>query len=133
MPPLLLSYANWRGRTVRQIREEAALYDALETYVDRNHATLHGLRPRELHDKLRALVNAEQSAGRLTLSKEYPTPIGWQIKNLPHKIGFPLLGLLLSPLLLVAAPFYLFALRQIGENRSRGLSRCGSETLVRTF
>jgi hypothetical protein len=111
--PAIAVYVNWRGRTVRQIREEAALYDVLENYVDRNHATLHGLRPREVHDKLRALVNAEQSAGRLTLSKEGPTPIGWQIKNLLHMIGFPLLGLLLSPVLLVAAPFYIFALRRL--------------------
>jgi hypothetical protein len=110
--PAIAVYVNWRGRTVRQIREEAALYDALENYVERNHATLHGLRPREIHDKLRAFVNAEQSAGRVTLSKEGPTPIGWQIKNLLHMIGFPLLGLLLSPLLLVATPFYLFALRR---------------------
>ena len=53
--PAIAVYVNWRGRTVRQIREEAALYDALENYVERNHATLHGLRPREIHDKLRSL------------------------------------------------------------------------------
>jgi hypothetical protein len=114
--PAIAVYVNWRGRTVRQIREEAALYDALENYVERNHATLHGLRPREIHDKLQAFVNAEQSAGRVTLSKESPTPIGWQIKNLLHMIGFPLLGLLLSPLLLVGAPFYLFALRRLEKS-----------------
>jgi hypothetical protein len=113
--PAIAVYVNWRGRTVRQIREEAALYDALENYVDRNHAILHGLRPREFHEKLRAFVKAEQSAG-LTLSKEGPTPIGWQIKNLLHMIGFPLLGLLLSPLLLVAAPFYIFALRRLEKS-----------------
>ena len=114
--PAIAAYVNWRGRTVRQIREEAALYDALENYLDRNHATLHGLRPRELHQKLRTFVNAEQSAGRATLSKEGPTPIGWQIKNLLHMIGFPLLGLLLSPLLLVATPFYIFALRRLEKS-----------------
>jgi hypothetical protein len=114
--PPIAAYVNWRGRTVRQIREEAALYDALENYLDRNHATLYGLRSSEVHDKLRAFVNAEQSAERLTLSKEAPTPIGWQIKNLLHMIGFPLLGLLLSPLLLVAAPFYLFALRRLEKS-----------------
>src|SRR6478609_9705606 len=114
--PAIATYVNWRGRTVRQIREEAVLYDALENYVERNHATLHGLRPREIHDKLRTFVNAEQSAGRVTLSKEGPTPIGWQIKNLLHMIGFPLLGLLLSPLLLVAAPFYIFALRRLEKS-----------------
>jgi len=114
--PAIAAYVNWRGRTVRQIREEAALYDALENHVDQNHATLHGLRPLELHEKLRTFVNGEQSGGRLTLSKENPTPIGWQIKNLLHMIGFPLVGLLLSPLLLVAAPFYIFALRRLEKS-----------------
>ena len=114
--PAIAAYVNWRGRTVRQIREEAALYDALENYVDRNHATFHGLRPRELHEKLLTFVNAEQSAGRVILSKESPTPIGWQIKNLLHMIGFPLLGLLLSPLLLVAMPLYIFALRRLEKS-----------------
>jgi hypothetical protein len=107
---------NWRGRTVRQIREEAAVSDALENYLNRNHATLQDLRPIELHDKLRAFVNAEQSARRVTLSKEAPTPIGWQIKNLLHMIGFPLLALLLSPLLLFLAPFYIFALRRLEKS-----------------
>src|SRR5260370_32919785 len=116
--PAIAVYVNWRGRTVRQIREEAALYDALENYVDRNHGTLHGLRPRELHEKLRALVNAEQSAGRLTLSKEGPTPIGWQIKHLLHMSWVPLLGLLLCPLLLVAAPFYTFAILPLEKTDS---------------
>ena len=111
-PPIAV-YVNWRGRTVRQIREEAALYDVLENYLEKNAAGLNGLAPRDIHDKLRAFVTAEQSAGRLTLSKDDPTPMGWQIKNLLHMIGFPLLGLLLSPLLLVAAPFYIIALRRL--------------------
>jgi len=110
--PAIAVYVNWRGRTVRQIREEAALYDALEDHVEKNHATLHDVQARELHEKLQTFVDAEQSAGRLTLSKEAPTPIQWQIKNLLHMIGFPLLCLLLSPLVLLAAPFYIFALRR---------------------
>jgi len=110
--PAIAVYVNWRGRTVRQIREEAALYDALEDHVEKNHATLHDVQARELHEKLQTFVDAEQSAGRLTLSKEAATPIQWQIKNLLHMIGFPLLCLLLSPLVLLAAPFYIFALRR---------------------
>jgi len=110
--PAIAVYVNWRGRTVRQIREEAALYDALEDHVEKNHATLHDVQARELHEKLQTFVDAEQSAGRLTLSKEAPTPIQWQIKNLLHMIGFPLLCLLLSPLVLLAAPLYIFALRR---------------------
>ncbi|HEX5490453.1 MAG TPA: hypothetical protein VFX07_04280 [Candidatus Udaeobacter sp.] len=111
--PAIAVYVNWRGRTVRQIREEAALYDALLSHIQKQAASLEGLEPQELHAKLRAFVNAEQSAGRLKLSKEGPTPIGWQIRNLAHMIGFPLAGLLLSPLLLVIAPFYIIALRRL--------------------
>ena len=114
--PPIAAYVNWRGRTVRQIREEAALYDAIENYIENHLAGLNELAPRELHDKLRTFVNAEQSAGRLTLSKQSPTPLGWQIKNLAHMIGFPLVGLLLSPALLVAAPFYVFALRRLEKS-----------------
>ena len=114
--PPIAAYVNWRGRTVRQIREEAALYEAIENHIESHAAGLNGLAPRELHHNLRTFVHAEQSAGRLTLSKQSPTPIGWQIKNVAHKIGFPLLGLLLSPVLLVAAPFYIFALRRLEKS-----------------
>ena len=111
--PAIAAYVNWRGRTVRQICEKAALYDALESYVEKHAARLHGLAPREVHEKLRAFVSAEQSVGRLILSKQSPTPIVWRIKNLLHVIGFPLVCLLLSPLLLVAMPLYIFALRRL--------------------
>jgi hypothetical protein len=110
--PAIAVYVNWRGRTVRQIREEAALYDALESYIEKETESFRSLSPREIHQKLQSFVTAEKSAGRLTLSKEAPTPIAWQVKNLAHLIGFPLLGLLLSPLLIVVAPFYIIALRR---------------------
>jgi hypothetical protein len=111
--PAIAAYVNWRGRTVRQIREEAALYDAIEDYIARNAAVVQGLAPRELYSKLQGFVNAEKSAGRLTLSPESPTPLGWQMMNLLHMIGLPLLVLILSPFLLVLAPFYIVALRHL--------------------
>ena len=111
--PAIAAYVNWRGRTVQQIREEAALYDALQTHVEQNAAAFQALPPRQLHQKLRTFLDAEKSAGRLTLSDESPTPIGWQIRNILHMLGFPLIGLILSPLLLLFAPFYIFALRRL--------------------
>jgi hypothetical protein len=111
--PAIAVYVNWRGRTVRQIREEAALYEALESYVEKNRAILQQLAPRELHAKLQGFVNAEKSAGGLTSFKESPTPLGWQVRNLLHMIGLPLLVLLASPLLIVLAPFYIVALRRL--------------------
>src|SRR5437667_1231330 len=114
--PAIAAYVNWRGRTVRQIREEAALYEAVQSYIEKNAGTFEGLAPRELHEKLRSFVKAEKSGGRLMLSRENPTPIGWQIKNLLHLIGLPLLALLVSPLLVVLAPFYIIALRRLEKS-----------------
>ncbi len=111
--PAIAVYVNWRGRTVRQIREEAALCDALESYIAQNAAAFQGLPPRELHSRLLSFVNSEKSGGRLTLSDESPTPIGWQIRNLLHMVGLPLLVLVLSPLLVLVAPFYIIALRRL--------------------
>jgi hypothetical protein len=111
--PAIAAYVNWRGRTVRQIREEAALYETLESYIEKNAAALRDLPLREVHAKLQSFVESEKSAGRLTLSQESSTPLGWQIRNVLHMIGFPLLLLLLSPLLLVIAPFYIFVLRRL--------------------
>ena len=111
--PAIAVYVNWRGRTVRQIREEAALYEALESYIEENPTILQDLAPQELHAKLREFVNGEKSAGRLSLSEESPTPRGWQIKNLLHLVGLPFLVLIASPLLILIAPFYIIALRRL--------------------
>ena len=111
--PALASYVNWRGRTVRRIREEAALAKALEEYLQSHAPALTGIPPREILSNLQQFVNAEKSAGRLTLSDERPTPIGWWIKNALHLIGVPLLFLLALPLLIVVAPIVLIRLRRL--------------------
>jgi len=110
--PSIANYINCRGRTVRQVREEAALYDVLENHLAAHAPEFQGFPPREIHAKLGRFIDAEKSSGRLNLSDEEPAPIGWSIRNALHLIGVPLLMLLASPLLIVAAPFYLFFLRQ---------------------
>lgn len=111
--PAIAAYVNWRGRTVRQIREEAALKKALEHYLQGKAAALSNLPPREIHAKLRQFVKAEESSGRLKLSDESATPVGWWIKNALHLIGGPLLLLLALPLLIVIAPIFLICLRRL--------------------
>jgi len=107
------AYVNWRGRTVRRIREEAALKAALDEYVGSHVPALTGIPPREILSKLQQFVNAEKSAGRLALSDEDPTPMGWWIRNALHLIGIPLLFLLALPLLIVIAPILLIRLRRL--------------------
>jgi hypothetical protein len=142
--PAIAAYVNWRGRTVRQIREESALYDALESYIEQNSAAFQDLPPRELRERLQSFVNAEKSAKRLTLSPESPTPLDWQIGNLLHMIGMPLLVLIASPLLILLAPFYIIALRHLektdpvvcpiaDQNHSEDLSRIEDHDVTNQF
>jgi hypothetical protein len=111
--PSAAAYVNWRGRTVRRIREEAALKKALEEYLEQHAPALIGIPPREIFSKLQQFVNAEKSAGRLTLSEDSPTPMRWWVRNALHLVGGPLLFLLALPLLLVVAPIFLILLRRL--------------------
>lgn len=142
--PSIANYVNCRGRTVRQVREEAALRDALESHLVSNEGAFRHFSPRELHAKLREFVQAETAAGRLTLSPESPTPPGWALSNFLNLVGMPLLALLASPLLLVVAPFYLLRLRQlektdpeicfnVNQAYSEGLSRAEDHDVTNQF
>jgi hypothetical protein len=111
--PSAADYVNWRGRTVRSVREDAALHESLERYVDANAARLAELPPEATHAALQQYVQAERSAGRLTLTPENPTPVGWTIANLIHLIGVPLLLLIASPLLLIIGVIFIIRLRSL--------------------
>lgn len=113
--PSTANYVNTRGRTVRQIREEAALHSALDEHLAEHADSLRRLSPADTRRKLIQFAVAEESAGRLVLTKEAGTPIGWWIADKLHMIGVPLLLLLLLPLLVIIAPFYLLHLRKLEE------------------
>jgi hypothetical protein len=100
----IATYVNWRGRTVRRVREEAALREALERHLDSRAPALERATPEELHKTLRQLVDADVAAGRLALSPEDPTPFAWSIRNLLHLIVPPLLVVLALSLLLLVLP-----------------------------
>lgn len=110
--PSLATYVNTPGRTVTRIREEAALYEALESYLAAD-TSLRDMSPREIRANLARFIKEDLESGRLTLTAESPTPPGWWLRNLLHLAGVPLLIVLLSPLLIVIAPFYLLRLRML--------------------
>jgi hypothetical protein len=114
---------NWRGRTLRRVREEAALCDSIERYVQSNEPALRGMSPPMTHATIRQHVDAETSAGRLTLSPEPPTPFGWRIRNLLHLIGVPLLALLASPVLVPLAIIAVIRLRALEKRDPELCSR----------
>ncbi len=111
--PAIAAYVNWPGRTVRRIREEAALRTALEAYIESSAVALKNMSPREIRATLQTFIRKRISEGQLTLSGENPTTVGRQIGNFLHLIGAPLLLLLTSPLLIVVAPIVLITLRRL--------------------
>jgi hypothetical protein len=100
-PPTAV-YVNWIGRTVRQVREEAALHEALRIAL----ASMGERDPKLLHRKLRAAANAS----KLT-PIEGRTVVQWIVFALGI-IGVVLAGLLLLIPVVVVAPFFLIALRR---------------------
>lgn len=74
-------YVNWIGRTVSQVRAEAALRTALRGELERYSASAPyaGENPRAVRDHLTRF--AEQ---RDLIPAEPPTPIGWWIGNALH-------------------------------------------------
>jgi hypothetical protein len=105
------SYVNWIGRTVKEVAEEAALHDALVSYVRQNGPALQGMQPTEIHDELARYVRGEQESGGLKLTPPAPTPSDWRLRNLANLLGVPFVFLLLTPFLLIYLPFFLIQLR----------------------
>ncbi len=109
--PPAAAYVNWVGRTVRQIREERGLRDALVSYLKSNAAAIAEDEPRGLRAKLIEFVDAQRRSGQIVLTDAAPTPLGWWLRNLFHCVGVPLVLLLVSPLLLLYLPVFAYQLR----------------------
>ena len=107
------NYINWMGRTVKQVHEEAALHKSLSKYLQEIVDHVGRENTRALRQDLLSHVEMEKHAGRLALTPPEPTPTDWKIRNLLHKIGVPLILLLLTPLFLLIAPFFAIRLRML--------------------
>lgn len=107
------NYVNWRGRTVEQTGEEAALGAALAGEVRRISGAGKPLNNRQIWRRLKCYTRAEIDAGRLRLTAAAPTPASALAGKLLHLVAVPVVLLCLSPALLLAAPFYLRELRAL--------------------
>jgi len=111
-----VNYINYLGRTVKQIREEAVLHQSLSARLAEIVDDVDREDTFELRQQLLTHIEWEKHAGNLTLTPPQPTPTGWKIRNLLHKIGVPLILLLLSPLFLLIAPFFFIRLRMLEKS-----------------
>ncbi|MDM0109100.1 hypothetical protein QTH97_29460 [Variovorax sp. J22R24] len=106
--PVAAGYVNWIGRTVRHIHQNSELQRLLSSRVPRSAAAVD---PQAVRRELVAFVQDEMIAGRLVLTSTERTPTSWQLCNLVHAIGVPLVGLVLLPLWIVLLPFVIVLLR----------------------
>jgi hypothetical protein len=110
------NYVNWRGRTVRKAKEEAALSDSIQRYLAQTGAAVCAQPARAVHSSLRQYVLDEIAAGRLTLTPDPPTPLVWRAENFLHLVGVPLLALLASPLLIPLGALGLWQVRRLEKS-----------------
>ena len=109
--PVAAAYANWTGRTARRVREERAIAEALSGEAVRFGATGPG-QLQAVRAQLVDFVATERRQGRLLVTPDEPTPIGWWLRNLAHAVAIPVIGLLALPFLLLYAPLFIWQLRQ---------------------
>ena len=107
------NYVNTRGRTVTQVREEAALRRCLAAALPHIVARVGADDGPRLHRELAAFVDDERHAGRPHLSPPERTALIRSMADFADLVAVPLALLLLSPLLLLALPVLLLRLRQL--------------------
>ncbi len=110
-PPATM-YVNWAGRTMRQIREEDALRNAIQVFLQEHGSSLQGQSPGAMHTAIEGFVRLEVVAGRLKLTSPEPIPFVQRLRNVLHLIGVPLVLLFFTPLILLYLPFFVFQLRR---------------------
>jgi hypothetical protein len=123
------TYVNWIGRTVLQIREDAALRAALIEHLQGIDLDARDHSPEGFCTRLKAFVEEERRAGRLSLTPPAPTPIGWLLRDWLHKIGVPLALLALLPFLVLASPLLALRLRSLEKSDPDDLGRPDPEHL----
>jgi hypothetical protein len=103
-------YVNTIGRTVEQIRQEAQLRDAIESFLDAHANGWAGRDPQDVRAEIQQFVRNEASLG---WALDPPRPLGLlhRLSAGIHLIALPLIILLLLPVLIVVLPVWVVLIR----------------------
>jgi hypothetical protein len=104
-------YVNTVGRTLRQIRQEARLRDALQAFIDRSGHEWAGKDPRAVRAAIQRFAYREESL-RWARRPARGLNLFDRLRDAAHLVAVPLLLLLLSPLIVLALPIWLALLRR---------------------
>jgi hypothetical protein len=103
------AYVNTVGRSLEQVQHEAVLREAVEDFLDRS-SDLRDQSPGAVREAVRAFVFNEPSLAWARRPAQKPE-LWWRIKELAHMIVWPLILLLLLPLVLVGLVVWAIVLR----------------------
>ena len=106
------SYVNTVGLTVDRIGAEARLSDWLQRRLDQHRAELRGLRPGEIHHRLRAAL-AEDPTMAYALEPATGEPVAARARRWLTLTAAVIIVLVLLPLLIVVGIPWLLALRRL--------------------
>lgn len=122
--PTQALYVNTVGRTVAQVREEAALRDALEGYLDREGTKSTGADARRVHGAIQTFVRGEPSLRETLTPVADPDP-AWRIRETLRFVLTSLVLLALLPVFLLILPLWLLLLRlhEIRDARQQNIPR----------
>ena len=107
-PPSTM-YNNWIGRSMRQVREEKVLREALQDHIFNNRSQGSA---EEVRRAAKEFVKHEVNSQRLKLTPLQKAPLAWRLKNLLHLILVPLVLLVFLPLILLYLPIFFIQLRR---------------------
>jgi len=124
-------YVNTSGRTVQQIRQESALRDALNRYLDEPGRNWHELDPAAVREAVRKQVEGDPALAWALAPAERPG-LAARLRDKVHLVAVPLLTLPFVPLLLIVLPFYAVILR-VHEKRDAAPHDKPSEELVQSL
>jgi hypothetical protein len=126
MVPSKPFYVNTRGRTVEQICQEARLRDAIATFLDSRDWS--GWDVIKIREAIQEFISSQPEFNWAKVPAE-PPEFSWRLRETLHKIGIPLLALLLSPLILLTLPIGLILLRFHEEREIPDTSKADPETV----
>lgn len=102
------AYVNTVGRSVDQVRHDAAVRDAVEDFLDRRDWS--GQAPAAVRAAVQEHVGSKPHL-RAALRPAPRPGLSWRIRQVAHLVATAAVLLLLLPLIVVALPFWLLALR----------------------
>ncbi|MCX4545536.1 hypothetical protein [Streptomyces sp. NBC_01565] len=103
-------YVNTVGRSLRQIRQEDRLREAIQEFLDERGADLAGADPTAVRTAIQRYVS-----GRADLawahSPPAPPALRWRIREAAHLVAVPLAAIALLPVIVIVLPVWAAVLR----------------------